>query len=360
MEEKAYKRETVEKINTLLDDVSKVTTHMDLQGSGPSSQDDVDVKYEAEYAESCSEKFVFLGYLLKQAISDDDLYIVIVARPGPLQDILETYLKAKQVSYTRPMTNGEDKSNIEWGNLHVTLLASGDEEAAEGTDPVDLVIAFDETFDENEFSFTNRRNVSDTGKQRLPPIVRPVVYASLEHLDLCLPRTLNPIERLRKLVFPLLQTQKRVGSLDTDEPEISYCAGEVYNYISRSLVVDRGDPWPLPPIRPIEGISFMESDSSLSDAKSDISDDYKPSGPVRYWPNPVPPKVQADVERNGKRAFVSGSKLYSTAIVTDSDQDLEWSDSIETQAKKQRMAQHYNAGHIEVAVSCNSAFSSEA
>ena len=314
LEERTCTKETVEQINTLLDEVSKVTNHIDLQGSGPSSQEDVHPKHEAQYAESCSEKFVFLGCLLEQAVSEAHFSLLIVARAGPLQDILETYLKAKEVSYKRPAANGQKESNNGRGHLEVTLIASDDREAAERASNPDLIIAFDETFTRNNSVSLNRRNIARTGRQQLTPIVRLVVYASLEHIDLCLPRTLNPIERLRRLVFPLLQTQKRVGALGLDETRTSYCAQEVINFAQKSLSVDREHPWPLAPVRPIEGIALMESDSGLSDPKSDISDECKPDGPIRYWPNPMPPKLKPENERNGKRAFVSDTTIHRCTI----------------------------------------------
>ncbi|KAL9126486.1 MAG: hypothetical protein Q9217_004468 [Psora testacea] len=349
MEEKPCKRDTVEETNILLDEVSKVTTHIDLQGSGPPSQADVNPKHEAEYAESCSEKFVFLGCLLEQAIRDDCFSLAVVARPGPLQDILETYLRAKEIPYIRPKAYSKDEPSYERRPLKVTLLASGDKDTAEWTSVANLIIAFDETFKEDDFIFKDRQDDLHAGKKFLPLIVRLVVYASLEHIELCLPRTLNPIERLRRLVFPLVQTQKRVGALGFEETETSSCAGKVFSFVQKSLFPDDGDPWPLPPVRPIEGISLMESDSGLSDARSDISEEYRPQGPIRYWPNPVPPKLIPVVEQNGKRAFVSDAGTFEIdQALTVSPQDLEWGDSLETQAKKQKMAKHYNAGNIEV------------
>ncbi|KAL9103844.1 MAG: hypothetical protein Q9163_001164 [Psora crenata] len=330
MEEEHCETETVEQINVLLDEVSKVTTHIDLQGSGPSSQENVSPKLEAEYAEVCSEKFVFLGSLLEQAIRDGKFSLVIVARPGALQGILRTYLEAKRVRYIRPSANQADWSSNRQGHGEVTLLATGDRLTAKCTWVADVVIAFDETFREDEFTFANRRDVSHAGKRPPPPIVRLAVYASLGHIDLCLPRTLNPIERLRRLVLTLIQTQKRVGALRFGEILTSRCAEEVFKFVRNSVPIDQANPWPILPVRPIEGILFMESDSSLSDARSDISDECKPAGPIRYWPNPVPPKIKLDEDMSAKRAF-----------------DLEWGDSMTTQAKKQKMVQDYNAGYVE-------------
>ncbi|KAG8529772.1 uncharacterized protein KY384_005253 [Bacidia gigantensis] len=323
-EEKPCKRDTVESINRLLEEVSKVSTHIDLQGSGPASQEDLDPQGEAEYAESCSAKFAFLGQLLKRT-GNLTLDLYIVAKPGPLMSIIEIFLNAKQVKWYRV---GEDLKarapNIETGLT--VFLARSDENAK--CDPLrlpepHLIVGFDETFEKEAFVATH------WNASRIP-VLRPLVYASLEHIDLCVPRTLNPIERLQKLVYLLLQTQKRVGLVVPPDLTPNVAAERIAPYASE-LIRDRSaDTWPLPPLQPIDDIAHMESDSSLSDARSDISDEYKPK--LRYWPSKAAPKIRS--AKMGKRPF-----------------DLEWSDSVAVQSKKQKIGQQYAAISDEFDVS---------
>ena len=297
LESNHCKRKTVEQINTLLDEVSKVTTHIDLQGSGPSSQESIDPKCEADYAESCSEKFTFLGHLIEQ-LRNDELRICIIANPGLMVNILETYLAAKEVEYMLWHGTPEIKTNAVRGKLKVLVVPS-DARSEENDLPwADLLIAFDETFNRERTKVLDRKHVP-------APTLRPVVYASLEHIDLCVPRTLNPIERLRKLVLSVLQTQKRVGAFESGDPELIHCTQIIAGFVNRSIITNSERPWPLPAIRPIEGIRYMDTDSSLSDALSDISDDYKPEQPLRYWPNPIPPKMASEREHRAKRPLVS-------------------------------------------------------
>lgn len=300
--EKGFRRtDLLERLNTLLDEVSNVTIHMDLQGSGASSQEGVDPADEADYAESCSEKFKFLGHFLAVA-RNDELHVGIVARPGPLLDLIETFLKAKTVSYNRPdrRLKLDAKSKLE-----ITIMPSGIEGASFLPRSADLVLAFDESFNANDTQVKLlRRHVVHT---KPSPVLRLIVYASVEHIDLCLSKALEPVERLRQLILCLLQTQRYVGELRPNEPTTSDCAEVVLRYLQEGA---QESSWTLPATRPIDNIAQMESDGSLSDTMSDVSDEYKPTGPLRYWPNPIPPKARLLHEANRsieKRPFVSGS-----------------------------------------------------
>ena len=312
LESNHCQRRTVEQINTLLDEISKVTVHIDLQGSGPSNQESVDPKCEADYAESCSEKFTFLGHLIEQ-LRNDQIRICVVASPGLLMNILETYLSAKEVQFVRwngvPQLQSESAEKVVRGELKVLILSSDVQREQKDLPWADLLIAFDETFNKEITNILDRRHLP-------APVIHPVVYASLEHIDLCVPRTLNPIERLRKLVLSVLQTQKRVGAFETGDTEPEKSAQIIAGFVNRSILTSSERSWPLPAIRPIESIRYMDTDSSLSDARSDISDEYKPEGPRRYWPNPVPPKI---IERGprAKRPFVSEGDRVVGGVTAD-------------------------------------------
>lgn len=299
LEKKSRRADLLERINTLLDEVSNVTIHMDLQGSGASSQEGVNPADEAAYAESCSEKFKFLGHFLTIA-REDELHIGIVARPGPLLDLIETFLKAKEVSYNRPDKRSKFDAQ---SRLEATIIPSGAEGASFLPRSADLIFAFDESFNANDTQVKLlRRHVANT---EVSPVLRLIVFASAEHIDLCLSRTLEPVDRLRRLVLCMLQTQRYVGELHSDEPTSSDCAEDVLNYLQRGA---REEFWTLPATRSIDNIAYMASDSSLSDAMSDVSDEYRPMEPLRYWPNPIPPKIRLSREANKsveKRPFVS-------------------------------------------------------
>lgn len=291
--------DVVERLNTLLHRLGNVATHIGLEGGGPTSQEDVKPEEEAQYAELSSEKFKFLGHLL-ELTSNIQIHIALVAKPGHLLDIIEMFLKGKNVSYRR-----QDEETTGWGSCGlqmVSIVASGEEISLS---PVQVIIAFDETFNAKDTQITNMRQ-HDARVNELIPVIRLVVYSSVEHLDLCLARSLEPTDRIRKLISCVWHTQRYVGQLEPQEPGAIECAQEVFEFLKCGL---NTSSWTLPNIRPIENLPIMDSDSSLSDAISEISDFYKPEGAPKYYPNPVPPLItdpkNPDVLPRARRPFVS-------------------------------------------------------
>ncbi|KAL6722187.1 hypothetical protein ACLMJK_001294 [Lecanora helva] len=326
--EKTIGEQCVTKLNELLCRLANVSTHIGLEGGGPSSQESVRSEQEATYAELSSEKFRFLGHLFT-ALKGWTVHIVVVARAGPLHDILELFLKGKKVHYNRPSTYTKSNLGEDGGKLQVTLIASAEAQPVHFTRKADLIIAFDETFRATDQTVADlRQNPMGLEPSSAPTrVIRLVVYGSVEHLDLCLPRTLNPIERIRKLVHCVWHTQNIVGELSERERNTEQSARSVASFASPL----HSFTWPLPPIRSIENIPLMDSDSSLSDYTSDASEKILGSSELRkYWPDRTsasvgPPSTQ--VSSSGKRPF-----------------DLEYGDSLDTQAKKMKMAKDARAG----------------
>ncbi len=304
MTEETIGEDIVESLNTLLYRLSNVATHIGLEGGGPGSQEEVSPEEEALYAELSSEKFRFLGHLLALT-KESQIHIAVVAKPGHLLDIIEMFLEGKNVSYSRPdtTTNGfKPQETSSFGSQRVSIIPSGTEISFP---PVQLIIAFDETFNAKD-SHIKRSREHKAGGDQLTPVIRLVVYSSVEHLDLCLARSLEPIDRIRKLIFCVWHTQRSVGQLEPDELGPLACAQEVFDFYSSG---SKTSAWTLANIRPIENLPIMDSDSSLSDAISDISDICKPEGAPKYYPNPVPPFItdpkNPDALPRGRRPFVS-------------------------------------------------------
>ena len=296
--EETIGEDIVEKLNTLLCRLGNVATHIGLEGGGPSSQEEINLEEEALYAELSSEKFRFLGQLLALT-KESQIHIAVVAKPGHLLDIIEIFLKGKDVSYVRQDT--KTNHNRPPGLQTVSIIPSG--EVILST-PVQLIMAFDETFNAKDTHITRLREHQGSGDQ-LTPVIRLVVYSSVEHLDLCLARSLDPIDRIRKLIFYVWHTQRSVGQLELDEPSPAACAQEVFAFLNSG---SQTSAWTLANIRPIENLPAMDSDSSLSDAISDISDIYKPEEAPKYYPNPILPLItnpgNPDALPRGRRPFV--------------------------------------------------------
>lgn len=302
-------RDIVEDLNTMLDRIAKVTTHMDLDGGGPGCQDEVDVTGEAGYAVSVSEKFRFLACVLDFA-RDSDVHIAIVARPGQLCDFIETTLKAQNINYFRAVGHqGDGVTMREFGSLlNVSILASGVEESKIRalSKKADLIIAFDETFDAEDPVVRALRGLMASHGQ-LVPVIRLVVYATLEHIHLCLPMSLEPNDRLRKLLYYMVHAEVAVGQLAPENLRQSpFDPSRCAEQLVRSLLAGAIPGSFLPSIPPIENLPVFTSDSSLSDAKSDFSESLAPEDKVRYWPKIRVSKTSPIPRTHGeKRPFVS-------------------------------------------------------
>ena len=324
MTEETISDDVVEKLNTLLYRLGNVATHIGLEGGGPGSQEEVNPEEEALYAELSSEKFKFLGHLLALT-KESQLHIAVVAKPGHLLDIIEMFLKGKKVSYLRPDTKTKVLRHGpgSLGSQTVSIIPSGE---AISFPPAHLIIAFDETFNARKDHITKCRE-NKTSTDQLTPVVRLVVYSSVEHLDLCLARSLEPkpIDRIRKLIFCVWHTQRFVGQLEPNEPDPATCARKVFEFLNSGSDTFA---WTLADIRPIENLPVMDSDSSLSDAISDISDVCKPEGAPKYYPNPILPFVtnpnDPDALPRGKRPFVSPESydMNRTTRLTNSHRTL--------------------------------------
>ena len=311
MMQKHISEKSVDNLNLLLSRLANVSTHIGLEGGGPSSQDSVQSEQEALYAQLSSEKFGFLRYLFHH-LRDEDLHIALVAQSGSLHDIVELFLKGNKVHYNRPSTYSKSNLGPDAGKLHVSVIAS----SAEGqpthlTRNADLVIALDETFDEKNQTVVDLRRPSPNSSY-LKPVLRLIVYSSVEHIDLCLSRTLEPVDRLRKLIFCVWHTQSIVGELEDSQPSTQDSAERVAVFLRRG---GQSEVWALPHIRPIP-IPAMDSDSSsLSDAMSDVSATVGRPRVVlqECWPQKAPATVgiaSTQVLSGGKRPFVSVDNCF--------------------------------------------------
>ena len=347
MSEENLEQKHVEKLNELLGRLANVANHIGLEGGGPGSQDSVHSEQEALYAEMSSEKFKFLGHLIEIA-RDQDLHIALIARSGALHDIIETYLRGKKVIYNRPGTFSRPDAKAAHSKLRFSVIASGKdgESGVTVARKADLVIALDETFNAKDSQIVDLRT-SNTSVDKLSPVVRLVVHSSVEHLDLCLPRRIDPVDRLRRLIFCVWHTQNSIGDLESHELDTAACAEAVAHFLRSEC---RADAWKIPFLRSVV-IPNMDSDSSLSDAMSDVSAEVgRPHEQAhKFWPNTTSSLGASNAKKpilsNGKRPFVS-TKLASSGQMKHSKlyEDLEYGDSLEVQVKKQKMAQRSHAG----------------
>lgn len=293
-------KEVIKKLDQLLRRLANVSTHIGLEGGGPDSQEEVSAKAEAVYAEMSSAKFVLLGSLLAR-LRDKALHISIVVKLE-LLPILEFFLTGKDIAYAesgnltgRCLVQGNtlawEKVDFPLDQLTVSVKISGNIAPQTVDTKADLVVALDESFnaaDENVIAIRG----PTTNNPYLTPVVHLVGYSSVEHLVLCLPRALKGIARIRKLANYVCapHTQEILGLVGPEDPSTELFAENIATCLQRLA----GDPVGsselfnsshfLFPVRPIEDIPVMDTDSSLSDAMSETEIEELKNEADRYFP----------------------------------------------------------------------------
>lgn len=264
MKERAPSTEVVGKIRAMLDRVKQVTTHIDLDGGGGITQGQEAAEDEAQWAETCSAKFLFLRHFL-DALRYFDVHIAIVARSGQLHDIIETFLKGTHTKYSRPETVSRSEPNVSRGRLEVTLIASGEDGASSLPKTANLVIAFDGSFNAQDVQVgILRGHLLNVGQ--LSPVIHLLVYKSAEHIERCLPESMNEVERLRRIVSCMTQTRHDVGQLLPDEANTAAVAEEAAAFLELGGL-ERD--WTFPSIRAIENIETIEFQNLVSTNQSE-------------------------------------------------------------------------------------------
>lgn len=331
--ELSIKKETISTLSRLLGQLANVSTHNDLEGGGPGSQEKVDPKHEAAFAEISSEKFKFLGILIDR-LKDTELHISLIVKQG-LASILMRFLKGKDILYEEsgkpknPYFQGTtlvcEKMKIESGKLAVSVIVSGETLLPTIGTKADLVVALDESFNAAEQEIIAIRKPT-TDYRCLTPVVRLVGYSSAEHLVLCLPRALNGIARIRTLTnyVSAKHIQDIFGLRGSEDPsteayakDLAACLqdrardpsrySDFVDYIQRAF-----------PARPIEGVPVMDTDSSLSDAMSETGIEQLKGEADYYFPYHNYSNVGVDMRRkpddNGGHVSLPSSHLYAASI----------------------------------------------
>jgi len=241
----------LELMDAMVEELKMLTDHQDLITDMSLTQSNVPDEHQAKWAETCSTKCLFIRYLLDD-LRREEKHVAILARPGRMLDILESILKVNGFIYERP-DRPSRSNNRAVGSLRITLLPTGLNGGQYVVNRADAVIAFDETFHVSErYSNVLRTHLYEPGK--LSPLISLVVAYSAEHLELCLPKFDDPIERKMCLVNFIAQKRERLGDLDDGLPWPQQAATAVAQY----LRVD-DSKWPLPEIPDITGLEVDPS-----------------------------------------------------------------------------------------------------
>jgi hypothetical protein len=200
--------EVVSTMDTMLEELKLLCDHQDLVVRESSTQD-LDDNAQARYAVTISTKFLFIRHFL-DALRTSKSHVVIFAR-DPILPILEALFRSQDYSYDRPDVPGN--SNVSKDPMQVTLLPTWIDPRDSLVAPASVVIAFDSS-SQGEEEYHHLLPYNPRNPTKRAPLLSLVTTNSIEHLELCIPTTLDSTERKERLVEYVAQTRKAVGKLD--------------------------------------------------------------------------------------------------------------------------------------------------
>ncbi|KAH8805943.1 hypothetical protein F5884DRAFT_801173 [Xylogone sp. PMI_703] len=241
----------LEKMDKMIDDLQKIADHQDLINEGNSSQ--LNEPQVAKWAETISTKCLFLRELLDAMSSFDD-HIAVFARPGHMVDILGAIFKANHYLYYRPDLPIAFTPTPK-GRLRITLIPTMDSGPKYSISSASIIIAFDETFEKEQYM----NILQSSGRDRSKPVrlISLIVTNSPEHFELCIPKTLENLERRTLLVNGVTEKRKVIGHLEASYPQPHEAAQSVAAFLMGNADVE----WPLPSLPQIEDVQLYPEGS---------------------------------------------------------------------------------------------------
>ncbi|KFZ13650.1 hypothetical protein V501_03603, partial [Pseudogymnoascus sp. VKM F-4519 (FW-2642)] len=267
------------KIDLMIENLKLLGDHKELFSEEGFSQSGTSKEAISKWALTCSPKCYFLERLF-ESMRDSSSHVAVLARPGKMMDILEAILQTHHFNYYRPDKQSRSDMSAR-GTLTVTLLPTGFRGGQFVVNPADAVIAFDSTFFRGErYSKALRAHTYDPTKQC--PLIMLVVEDSAEHFELCLPESLDPMERRGYLVHFICQQRKEVGLNTKIRPEDAAVSVGIYLKASSSNHngVDGPLEWPLPPNRFVSNLDVPDSLLPQQSGSTTQSRDVQTPGPA--------------------------------------------------------------------------------
>ncbi|RMZ91793.1 hypothetical protein DV736_g987, partial [Chaetothyriales sp. CBS 134916] len=207
----------------LIERLHDTTTHFDLGLPGFSTQFNVRSEEHAAFAQYAGSKFVFLGCLV-DALFTVDCTVIIAAKAGPVQQLVEEFLIMKRIHVTRhdrPHSARSKTPDFYQMTLKIGLVdTSADTEIHLSSRPV-LLVAFDASFDNQNPQIKRIRELNSRGRNQLLPVVHLLTSNSSEHIDRCLRKSMPSPQRLKLLVRGTYQAKNNLGGSPTYVPDPS-------------------------------------------------------------------------------------------------------------------------------------------
>lgn len=214
-------------MNEMIQLLNDTVTHMDLGLPGFSTQYSIGSEEHAAYANYAGSKFSLLGHLV-DILKPVECSIVIMCRPGVMQDLLEQYLTMKHIDVRRMDRIAASKSPIpdrQPRDFQVDIVGTfSTHQVVFPRRPI-LMIAFDASYDSQDPQVQRIRQYFSPKPPSLLPVIHLLVSNSSEHVDRCLPKDMPSPSRLKLLVRATYQARPNLGGKptyvpdDSDEPE---------------------------------------------------------------------------------------------------------------------------------------------
>jgi len=268
--DEVFDADLVREIDAMLEDLDQLCSHQDLIIEDLSTQRMDAIERQAKWAENISTKCIFLAEFLS-LMQTEPKQIAILVRPGRMLEILEALFIWHGFVYNRADRSGYT-GNISGGPMKVSLIPTqGD---ILGFDPPSIVIAFDSSY--ASVPFLEDLRADTRFPKKVVPLIQLIVTHSIEHLEKCFHRNLEPVERKIRLVSCLTQIGEGVGKLDHDYLPPPKAARAVAEYVVNGTVEGT---WPLLPMPEIEDLKLdIDSSQPRQPSQEEVSRSAMPLG----------------------------------------------------------------------------------
>lgn len=265
----------VPKIHGILEKLSNVATHPDLNIVEHINESESDLQKEAAWAEYSSAKFLLLGYIVQLA-SDRDLHLVIMVQGGKTHQILERYLSGKGLTYTRPRQEMGTGTNVEVsmvkGSLSFGIQSTQSEGVMETYKRPSAIISLDRSFNAKSPSVEHMRTTFARDESLLP-VIRLLVSHTSEHIERCF-HDVSGLQHLRLVMQYSVRLRDTVGDLQDNALGVSEDAEEILSCLQSDNFHAN---WPLPAIEPLQLFSPEDLNFAVSRIQGDTNAESEPT-----------------------------------------------------------------------------------
>lgn len=179
--------ETVTQMRGILEHCSSIATHPYSVVIPNLGNVDLPERDEAKYLANASGKFVALGKILDALREGGDGRVGIVVGNARGMEMVEGFVRGKGIKLVRTDGAGmRDPQVVETRGLTVTLVLGGRAGSRALVNRVDVVIAMDLSFNQEDDQILRLRQ-HPINVDQLSPVIRLVTLNSSEHVRLCLP-----------------------------------------------------------------------------------------------------------------------------------------------------------------------------